>query len=234
MAFRLSRCGDTWTGLTMVDYSKKTSHAGYEWVDGSTRNYVDWYPGYPNKNYYECVHLYGASKSGQWTTHQHCGNYRTYYVCKKQALAHNNNITTNNFHKVRGPCQAGWFVLDNKCYHVNSTKFDYFEVNLHCQYLKAKLVTLHSSREEADLGRIFDACDTPWLGLENTDPNKVGTNSGWRWADYTILDYHNWRDGGIRNDHTRQCGLLQRGAKWDNVPCWELHPFVCEKPNPKP
>ena len=43
-------------------------------------------------------------------------------------------------------------------------------------------MSIHSSKENADLIRMFDECDTPWIGLENSDPKKVNQNIGWRYV----------------------------------------------------
>ncbi|XP_065666606.1 type II transmembrane C-type lectin isoform X1 [Hydra vulgaris] len=231
MVFTLNRCADAWVGLVMIDSNLKTSQAGWEWFDNSQRNFANWLPQHPLRDHYECSSLYNVN--GQWINSIHCGNARNYYVCKKQATGSGFVNITTEFHKLRGPCDDGWFALGEKCYHVNPAKVDYFEAMIQCQSMKGQLVSIHNSKEDADLTRIFDACETPWIGLENTDPNKVGENSGWKWSDGTLIDYHNWKDGGITKDQTKQCGMLQRGAKWENVPCWELHPFVCEKPKPK-
>ena len=200
-------------------------------MDTSEQNYLNWNSGYPRRDYYECNFMSVSSNSGQWANSFHCGNVRNFYVCKKQAKFQSN---VTNFNKILGPCDPGWFTIGEKCYMVNMTKVDYFEAMIQCQSLKGKLVTLHSSKEDADFTRAFDGCDIPWIGLENVDPSKVGENLGWKWSDGTIVDYQNWKDGGITRDQTKQCGILQRGKKWDNVPCWELHPFVCEKKKPNP
>jgi len=227
----LNRCADTWTGLNMIDHTQKTKISGWEWFDGSQRNYINWQSGYPHNSYSECTYLNHGSSSGQWMNYQHCGNYKTYYVCKKQA---NGGIgLANRTHLLgRGACEAGWVSLGAKCYHVNTNKVDYFAALLDCQAKNSYLVTLHSSKDEGHLSRVFNGCDTPWIGVENVDPAKVNKNEGWKWNDNTHVDYSNWRDEGIYNDHKKQCGLLQRGAQWANVHCWELHPYVCEKPNP--
>ena len=88
---------------------------------------------------------------------------------------------------------------------------------------------MHSAQEEAQLSRAFNSCDTPWIGLENTNPNRVNSNAGWRWNDNTVVGYSNWKNGTPANDKTKQCGKLVGGLSWVNTHCWELQPFVCEK-----
>ena len=78
------------------------------------------------------------------------------------------------------------FFTGSKCYFVNTTRVDFFAAQLQCQSMKSRLVSIHSSKENADLTRIFDECDTPWIGLENTDPNKVNQNIGWRYVQRCI------------------------------------------------
>ena len=74
----------------------------------------------------------------------------------------------------------------SKCYFVNTTRVDFFAAQLQCQSIRSRLVSIHSSKENADLTRMFDECDTPWIGLENTDPNKVNQNIGWRYVQKRI------------------------------------------------
>ena len=78
------------------------------------------------------------------------------------------------------------FFTGSKCYFVNTTRVDFFAAQLQCQSMRSRLVSIHSSKENADLTRIFDECDTPWIGLENTDPNKVNQNIGWRYVQRCI------------------------------------------------
>ena len=78
------------------------------------------------------------------------------------------------------------FSTGSKCYFVNTTRVDFFAAQLQCQSIRSKLVSIHSSKENADLTRMFDECDTPWIGLENTDPNKVNQNIGWRYVQRRI------------------------------------------------
>ena len=74
------------------------------------------------------------------------------------------------------------FFTGSKCYFVNTTRVDFFAAQLQCQSMRSRLVSIHSSKQNADLTRMFDECDTPWIGLENTDPNKVNQNIGWRYV----------------------------------------------------
>ena len=74
------------------------------------------------------------------------------------------------------------FFTGSKCYFVNTTRVDFFAAQLQCQSMRSRLVSIHSSKENTDLIRIFDDCDTPWIGLENTDPNKINQNVGWRYV----------------------------------------------------
>ena len=74
------------------------------------------------------------------------------------------------------------FFTGSKCYFVNTTRVDFFAAQLQCQSMRSRLVSIHSSKENTDLIRILDECDTPWIGLENTDPNKINLNVGWRYV----------------------------------------------------
>ena len=74
------------------------------------------------------------------------------------------------------------FLTGSKCYFANTTRVDFFAAQLQCQSMRSRLVSIHSSKENADLIRMFDECDTPWIGLENSDPKKVNQNIGWRYV----------------------------------------------------
>ncbi|XP_047145535.1 macrophage mannose receptor 1 [Hydra vulgaris] len=229
IVYKMNMCADSWIGLIMIDYNLKTIKTGWEWLDSTEQNYLNWNSGYPRREYYECNFMSMSNSDGEWVNNLHCGNVRNFYVCKTKAKF-NLNVTIIK----PNLCDRGWIAVGSKCYMVNMTKVDYFESRIQCQLQKGKLVTLRNSKEESDLTKAFDGCDTPWIGLENVDPSKVGENIGWKWSDGSLVDYQNWKDNGITRDQTKQCGILQRGKKWDNVPCWELHPFVCERVKDNP
>ena len=211
--------------MTLIDRSLKGSHSGWAWYDTTKTTYRNWQSSYPHTSYHDCAYI-GDSSSGQWKNTYDCGSTKLYYACKKKA----NFNTSSSGVLSQGSCENGWVSLGSKCYQVHTTKVDYFAAGLSCQAKNAKLVTLHSSKEESDFARVFNNCDTPWLGIENPDPNKVRSNVGWTWNDNTKVDYHNWKT--LRNDKEQQCAILEKGStQWLNTHCWELHPFVCEKPN---
>ncbi|XP_065643498.1 secretory phospholipase A2 receptor-like [Hydra vulgaris] len=251
MIFTLNRCANAWIGLVMIDNNLTMSESGWEWFDNSKRNYTNWKLNKSHGDKFECSYLHNGD--GKWANNLHCGDYLNYYVCKKQLKFDTFlNIPTDfdtyfnmstdfdtyfkmptDFEIFRGLCGNGWVLLGEKCYYVSLSKVDYFEAMIQCQSKQGHLVSIHSSKENTDLIRVFNSCETLWIGIENIDPSKVSEIVGWKWSDGTLVNYHNWKDGGIENDQTKQCGTLQSGAKWINVSCWELHLFVCEKPKPK-
>jgi len=229
-----THCAKTWTGLTVTDHRKRTKPEGHQWIDGTRRTYLNWYPGMPAGDSYarhNCYYLHDST-GAKWY-HGMCSNTHYYYVCKKRASSTPQSPMKS--HKIKeasyqaSKCEKGWTLEGNKCMHVNNTRVDFFEAMLQCHRMDSYLATLHSAREEAMLSRVFDSCDTPWIGLENVDPNKVGTNHGWRWNDDSVLSYTNWKNVVPTNDKQQQCGRLERGLSWVNTHCWNLHPFVCEK-----
>ena len=44
-----THCAKTWTGLTVTDHRKRTKPEGHQWIDGTRRTYLNWYPGMPGK-----------------------------------------------------------------------------------------------------------------------------------------------------------------------------------------
>ena len=54
-----------------------------------------------------------------------------------------------------------------------------------------------------------------------------------RWSDNTLVDYSKWGSSNPANDQQKQCAVLDRASVWASVHCWNLLPFVCEKPAPK-
>ncbi|XP_066936835.1 lymphocyte antigen 75-like [Clytia hemisphaerica] len=232
---KMTHCARTWTGLTVTDNGKRTRPEGNEWIDGTSRTYLNWYPGQPgadSNHRYNCYYQHDST-GGKWS-HALCTAHRFYYVCKKPAEMANIRAAAFS-HRMRAKraaekCGKGWKLAGNdKCLHVNNTRVDFFEALLQCQSLGSHLVTMHNAQEEAQLSRAFDSCDTPWIGLENTDPNRVNSNAGWKWNDNTVLRYSNWQSTTPTNDKTKQCGKLVRGLSWVNTHCWELLPFICQK-----
>jgi len=231
---KMTHCARTWTGLTLVDESKRSKAEGMEWIDGSSRTYLNWYPGHPSGDSYSrhnCFYQHDST-GGKWS-HAMCSTSRFYYVCKRKAtmmLPQASLAKKLRERRAADACGKGWKLSGNKCLHTNNTRVDFFEALLQCQSLGAHLPTIHSAHEEASLSRAFDSCDTPWIGLENTDPNKVKTNAGWKWNDNSVVRYSNWQNSVPTNDKTKQCGKLERGLSWVNTHCWELYPFMCQKP----
>lgn len=224
---KMTHCARTWTGLTVVDESKRAKPEGNEWIDGTSRTYLNWYPGHPHGDDYSRNNCYYQhdSTGGKWANAL-CSAVRFYYVCKKAAQMVPKDIRSK---RADDRCGKGWKLAGRKCLHINNTRVDFFEALLQCQSLGAHLATLHSAQEEAKLSRAFDSCDTPWIGLENTDPNRVNSNSGWKWNDNSVIGYSNWQSNIPTNDKTKQCGRIARGLSWINTHCWELHPFICQK-----
>jgi len=224
----LNRCTPLWTGMVLLDQPS----GSYGWIDGSEKVYQNWHQTSGNKS---CVYINAGELrgvDGYWVGGE-CSTENHPFVCKKKAGQRLEQIThqsSNPFSK-RGKCERNWVQQGEKCYLASHTKVDFFAALLLCQSADAHLATVHSSQEDMHLLRTVSGCDTPWIGLENTDPNLVGSNRGWHWNDNTSVNYSNWVNGSSpTNDHTRQCGRLARGTGWTNDYCWALHPFVCEKP----
>ena len=71
--YNLSACATTWTGLALVNSNHKSSATGWQWIDTSARNFIHFYPGYPNAgldSYGNChaMHSSGTSHDGNGTT----------------------------------------------------------------------------------------------------------------------------------------------------------------------
>ena len=114
--YKLSACATTWTGLALVNSNHKSSATGWQWIDTSARNFIHFYPGYPNAGYdsygnCHAMHSSGTSHDGKWYNRINCGNNHLHYVCKKQATVYTNFTTIHHGHRVRGTCDKGWYML---------------------------------------------------------------------------------------------------------------------------
>ena len=97
----------------------------------------------------------------------------------------------------------------------------------------AHLVVVDDAAENAALRRHAEdrlAGARVWLGI--SDAAQEGT---WRTVDNLTVDFTDWRGGEPDDAGGSDCAVLLgaddgpgNGGRWDDVPCAEAHPYVCE------
>ncbi|KAM5173059.1 hepatic lectin-like [Mantella aurantiaca] len=126
-------------------------------------------------------------------------------------------------------CMDGWIQLENSCYYISKTKFDWTQARTMCKGKESELLVINNEKEQ-----LFIAAKTSpssfkryWLGLH--DAHEEGL---WKWVDETDyeISYKFW-DSGEPNDNAGEedCALMWNQGKWNDVPCtYDDSYAICE------
>jgi hypothetical protein len=114
-------------------------------------------------------------------------------------------------------------------YHLSRFPLNWTEAKHRCEILGGHLATLADLPED-DLGNgLKESRGTAiWMGL--TDQ---AVENKWLWVTGEPVAYLNWAEGQPDNagaDPGSDCALWTTAAPtgWDDAPCGETHPFICE------
>ena len=102
------------------------------------------------------------------------------------------------------------------------------DARLSCEGLGWHLVSVGLAAEQDDL---YDAVapygDVFWIGLNDQD-----IEDSWVWDDGTPYGYDGWRYGEPNNGNLyseEDCAEIEPLGGWDDQPCTDLQPYVCER-----
>lgn len=102
LLFESLNIGDTWIGLTQVSKNKRGRRLG--WIDGSSFNFTDWFPGEPRYLNSDklCVTLFSQMEfQGRWFEHE-CGD-RKHLVCQTTHGHDDDKVVTKEMHLDMSP-----------------------------------------------------------------------------------------------------------------------------------
>lgn len=181
----------------------RTTEGTWVWASG-TSTYTHWNAGEPNNvNNEDC----GTSAPSGWNDVPCTATYR--YVCES----------------FDPPQQQQYNGHD---YIFFEQRKNWVDAQYTCAQQGFSLVTVNDSAEEAWLKEQAPTFSA-WLGY--SDRTTEGT---WLWEDGAPT-YTNWRPGEPNNQNNEDCAVNNSGStssgpagKWNDIPCTELAPFICE------
>jgi hypothetical protein len=100
-----------------------------------------------------------------------------------------------------------------------------------CSVYGYRLVTIDTAAEDGWLATIawHYVANRWWIGF--SDQAQEGN---WTWINSAATAYLHWADAEPSNGADEDCALIDRWGPakgWDDAPCKEGHPFVCEAPS---
>lgn len=212
-----------WIGFNEID-----SPYGYHWSDGTVPSFINWHSNEPNDygGAEDCGQIYVAN--GKWLDN-HCA-VKTGFVCENGLVSHNN---TTPAPVIQGNCPVGFRPYGNKCFRVFTTLKTWQNASKYCQSLGGgrkgfNLASIANKYENAFVTTLLGNRGgiTPWIGLQFV-------NGQIRWIDNSDQTYSNW-DRGEPNGQiqslmcTRIYGRAHNAGLWDDYPCTNTNPFICE------
>ncbi|KAL2099694.1 hypothetical protein ACEWY4_004088 [Coilia grayii] len=210
---------DVWTGLNDLSFS-----GFFSWSDQHPVTFTYWAPGEPNNHLgfkEDCVEMF--YQTGRWNDVT-CTELNT-YICKK-AKAH---YPIPSVKPTVYGCPQGWDVYGYSCYLFEEDARTRDEAKAFCEAKQATLLHIMDVYEQAHftayLGRYSGQW---WMGLRGQGGN-VGVD--YYWDNGRPLSYTNW-DREQPNNEAGFCVAMTTApiaGFWNNKPCTESHPFICEK-----
>ncbi|XP_038055988.1 lactose-binding lectin l-2-like, partial [Patiria miniata] len=128
---------------------------------------------------------------------------------------------------IRGACPLAWSQWGDKCYKQLSENLPWAEANQECIKMGSVLVMPQSQEETEYL--VKNMIYYFWINC--SDLQVEGT---WVCQDGTTgVEYRNWRDGEPNNGGGREDCAAAGESGWNDVPCDDLSPVICQRPAPQ-
>ncbi|XP_063066766.1 macrophage mannose receptor 1, partial [Engraulis encrasicolus] len=211
--------GDVWTGMNDLAFSGL-----FSWSDHLPVTFTYWAPGEPNNHmgfHEDCVEMY--SGSGRWNDVS-CTELNS-YICKK-AKAH---YPLPSVKPTVYGCPQGWDAYAYGCYWFEEQALTRDEAKAFCAEGGSTLLHIGDLYEQAHftafLGRYTGHW---WIGLRGQG-GSVGVD--YYWDNGKPLSFTNWERDRPNNEMGFCVAMTTSpiAGFWDNKPCDEPHPFICEK-----
>ena len=115
-------------------------------------------------------------------------------------------------------------------YRFCANTLNYANASAACQAAGYHLVSIGSAAEDSFVhsNAVAVANVKWWIGL-----NDIAVEGTFVWTDGTPLIYTNWEPGEPNNAGNEDCGQINRfnpKNTWNDEPCNQALPYVCEKP----
>ncbi|XP_076342329.1 macrophage mannose receptor 1-like isoform X2 [Tachypleus tridentatus] len=212
---------NVWTGLSKLTSAGITSRI-FGWVDNTRVSFVNWAPGSPSYYWKRCVTMIAAAvKAGKWIDSSCSENQG--YVCQQYkddppiVLEPMEVKCPNNF--------TEWLDVEGHyCYYIdNKYMKQWGEASRTCLVQNSTLVSFHSEHELKIIQPYLSSTKMDlWTGLVQ------GSQGGFRWMDYSPVDYTNWGEGEPKALATDHCVLLRtQDMTWQTSKCTNNHGHIC-------
>ncbi|XP_042869527.1 macrophage mannose receptor 1-like isoform X1 [Penaeus japonicus] len=204
--------------------------SGYEWLDGSVFDFVNWAQGEPNNflDQEDCISMYTRT-TGYWND-QNCAHNEG-RICKRP---HHATLPPAQTTAVpEGHCQSGWLHVGSKCFKFFSERLSFDNARNACQALGSDvdMISVHSAIEQAHLTTALGQTQVnTWLGMRN--------ERGFHWVDQTAITYTNWAPGEPNGHYYGPWGsnedcvemLTHNSAgQWNDANCQIRHAYICQR-----
>ncbi|XP_071148863.1 perlucin-like [Mytilus edulis] len=124
-------------------------------------------------------------------------------------------------------CPNGWLKNGNKCYYFSDELNTWTDAKSACEAEEGMLVEVDSKCENEFVKKSANESGY-WLG--GTDEQEEGV---WVWShSQNFITYTDWKAGEPNNARGNEhCLILweSSGYAWNDSPCKQLMPFICEK-----
>ncbi|XP_024286595.1 macrophage mannose receptor 1 [Oncorhynchus tshawytscha] len=213
---------DVWIGLNDMGFSGLFSWSDNHWV-----TFTYWAPGEPNNHQgfnEDCVEMF--YQTGRWNDVP-CTELNT-YICKMPKAHY---LLPSVMPTVYG-CTQGWDAYGYSCYWMEETARTWSDAKAFCEQQNSKLLHIGDIYEQSHFTvKLARYTGLWWIGLRAT-----GDSGGvdYIWDNGAPLTFTHW-DRNQPDNHAGTCVAMTTGLTggfWDDKPCTELFPFVCETPRP--
>ena len=109
-------------------------------------------------------------------------------------------------------------------------KKSWADASKHCNSLNGELVSIASEIQNEDLEMIVRSknLEQAWIGYSD-----AANEGDWKWSSPNKLGlskkYENWNKNEPNSVEGKDCATIVKGTgKWNNHPCTEQLPFICE------
>ncbi|XP_040198097.1 hepatic lectin-like [Rana temporaria] len=121
-------------------------------------------------------------------------------------------------------CGKDWTFYKLNCYYKSTIKTSWNSAKEDCEKKMSHLVIINGDGEMNFL-RTFSQKESPWVGLNKTEPNK------WQWVDGTVFNTTEfWQNGQPDNKKgIEDCAQFREGDGLNDVDCSATKPYICEK-----
>ncbi|XP_038055987.1 lactose-binding lectin l-2-like [Patiria miniata] len=129
---------------------------------------------------------------------------------------------------IRGACPPAWSQWGDKCYKKLSEKLPWAEAKQECIKMGSVLVMPQSQEETEFLQN--NMYSRFWINC-----NDLHVEGSWMCQDgTTYVEYRNWKEGEPSNSWGKEdCAVLSPAGDWNDVPCENHVPTICQRPAPQ-